>query len=134
MDQSKDGKQGNYKQGKRYRVDTVSTINININFDEEEMAELEEIGKRLKENLTIRDRTWRLRMYRKCFVGNECVEVMISLKIANNEQEAIKMGNKLMNAKIIQHITNEHGFENKHYFYKFVADITKDEEHEVEQD
>ena len=99
---------------------TPSTI------DEEQMAELEEKGRILKEHLEIRDRKWWGKSYTKCFVGNQAVQTMIKSQFVKDEKEAILLGNKLINAKIIQHYLHEHTFENKYYFYKFVTDIEEE--------
>ncbi len=84
-------------------------------FDDDEMNELQNKARELKEHLEIRDRKWHLKKYKKCFVGNQCVQMMIKLQYA-------KIGNKLIDANITRHVTNDNRFENKYYFYNFMMD------------
>ncbi len=49
--------------------------------------------------------------------------MIIKLQYAQTVKEAVKIGNKLMDANIIRHVTNDNRFENKYYFYNFVVDL-----------
>lgn len=69
--------------------------------------------------LDIKDRRYRVKIYKSCFVGNQCVAWLIENKIAENEQKAVEIGNQLMDRGIIAHVTKDHRFLNKNYFYKF---------------
>jgi len=76
----------------------------------------------LQENLDIQDRKYHFTTYRSCFVGSAAVPIIIVLKFAQSETEAIAFGNKLIDEKIIAHIAGER-FENKQFFYKFLVDL-----------
>ena len=64
----------------------------------------------------IRDRKYGLpsRLYTKCFVGNEAVQMMVGKGIDMDERDAVNIGNMLLTAGIFSHVLNEHPFEDKH--------------------
>merc|ERR1712154_426810 len=75
----------------------------------------------MEKNGFIKDRSYNLRNYKQCFVGREMMEKIVMLKLAENEKEALKFGNSLIETNIIQHVTKDHTFKNGYFFYKFVA-------------
>jgi len=83
-------------------------------------TDLEEIAKKLHTGLDIKDRRYHMKIYKSCFLGSHCVAYMLEHQIAKSEKEAIDIGNKLVDAKIISHVTKDHKFCNKNYFYKFI--------------
>ena len=98
----------------------------------------------------IKDRTYNLKKYKQCFVGKECISVIIALKLVSvkedanrrdsvnessqliiqNETNAIRFGQQLIANKIIKHVTNEHGFKNDNLFYEFVENYDNEIEEE----
>ena len=70
--------------------------------------------------LDIKDRKYRFKNYKSCFTGSHCVAWLLENKIVNTEKQAISLGNRLIDEGIIIHVTKDHRFENKNYFYKFV--------------
>ena len=73
----------------------------------------------LQRNLDIRDRRYKFKTYKQCFIGADAIKVMISLNLASNVDEAIVFGNKLIESNMIQHVTKEHSFKNEKLFYRF---------------
>eukprot|EP01084_Bolivina_argentea_P059742 109140_1 len=81
----------------------------------------------LQSNKLIKDRTWKLKNYKQCFIGKEIIPVIINLKLipvsltnrSENESNAIQFGNELINASIIQHVTKQHKFKNAKLYYEF---------------
>ena len=73
----------------------------------------------LQTNLDIRDRRYKFKTYKKCFIGTEAIKVIIKLNLASNGDDAIAFGNKLIETNIIQHVTNKHLFKNEKLFYRF---------------
>eukprot|EP01083_Nonionella_stella_P257941 882356_1 len=79
----------------------------------------------LQSNKLIKDRTWKLKNYKQCFIGKEIIPVIINLKLipvsltnrSENESNAIQFGNELINASIIQHVTKQHKFKNAKLYY-----------------
>ena len=78
----------------------------------------------LKGIVEVRDRRYGLppRNYPKCFVGSEAVSKMIDSGIAADAQDAVRIGNILLQAGAIRHVLNEHPFRNENLFYRFTAD------------
>lgn len=71
--------------------------------------------------LDIKNRTYRLQNYPLCFVGKEAVEWMRS-KYSISTPEAIKLGQKLIDEKIIHHVADDHEFKNAELFFRFYID------------
>lgn len=71
--------------------------------------------------IEIKDRRYRLTTYQACFIGEELVSWL-----QNNhnftKDEAIELGQILMEKKIIHHVTDEHSFMDKYLFYRFYED------------
>eukprot|EP00483_Globobulimina_turgida_P006065 UN06075 len=77
-------------------------------------------AKQLQEKLKIKKRKYKEKNYNNCFVGTECVKLIINLKFASNEQEAIDFGNQLIDYNIIQHVERRHTFKNEKLYYQFI--------------
>ena len=76
-------------------------------------------AQKLEASLDIRDRKYKFKTYRRCFIGSDAINVMISLNLASNEKEAMELGNKLIQSNIIQHVTKKHAFKNEKLFYRY---------------
>ncbi|MDJ0724529.1 MAG: hypothetical protein QNJ38_05400 [Prochloraceae cyanobacterium] len=71
--------------------------------------------------LEIKDRRWRLRIFKKCFVGQEGVNWLYKhLKVTR--PEAIKVGQELLKQGHIFHVLKEHDFKDGYFFYRFSMD------------
>ena len=86
--------------------------------------DLEGLTKHVKGLLDIRDRTYGLppKTYAMCFVGSEAVETLLREEIANDEADALRIGNMMLNAGVFHHVQQAHPFENKYLFYRFASD------------
>jgi hypothetical protein len=93
---------------------------------EQKLPEIQSIvaKMRAKGGLEIKARPYKLKLYHRCFVGNEAVSWIVeNLKISR--QEAVAFGQKLIDQKIIHHICDEHSFKDEHIFYRFYEDEGK---------
>ena len=70
------------------------------------------------EGLMIRDRRFRLTWYPDCFVGSEAVDWIVKTQKATR-QEAVRLGQRLVDRDVIHHVTYEHGFKDEYLFYRF---------------
>eukprot|EP00188_Purpureofilum_apyrenoidigerum_P000290 Plantae.Rhodophyta-Purpureofilum_apyrenoidigerum.ctg11204.p1 GENE.Plantae.Rhodophyta-Purpureofilum_apyrenoidigerum.ctg11204~~Plantae.Rhodophyta-Purpureofilum_apyrenoidigerum.ctg11204.p1 ORF type:complete len:557 (-),score=72.25 Plantae.Rhodophyta-Purpureofilum_apyrenoidigerum.ctg11204:323-1993(-) len=71
----------------------------------------------------IEDRRWNFRQYSKCFIGAELVNWLIDNVDGSLEREdAVEMGQNLLNAGILHHVTKSESFADQHYFYRFQED------------
>ncbi|NET16815.1 MAG: mechanosensitive ion channel [Okeania sp. SIO1H6] len=90
-------------------------INKNIDIDTlvEEMRGLN--------GVSIKDRQHRWDTYSKCFVGSEAVKWLMETQKLNLNQ-AISLGQLLIDRGLIHHVVDRHGFKNKYIFYRFYED------------
>ena len=85
---------------------------------------LKELTQKLKQNLEVKDRRWRLKTYTQVFLGTDAVQFFLREKYAANEADAVVLGSELMAAGIFQHCLRDHPFKNEPLFYRFVEDDT----------
>jgi hypothetical protein len=71
--------------------------------------------------LDIKDRNYRMNVYPRCFVGTEAVEWLIQTQDCSRE-EAIQLGQLLIDRGIIHHVLDEQPFRDDVIFYRFYAD------------
>jgi len=77
-------------------------------------------AKQLEHGLDIKENVYKGKTYKHCFSGTECVKVILDLKLANNEAEAVNFGIDLMRNGIIKHVEGLHAFKNQDLLYCFV--------------
>ena len=68
------------------------------------------IARQLRRAVTIRDREWRHRIYRSCFVGTEAVDVLLRQGRADSRAGAVALGLQLERAGFLQHVRGRHVF------------------------
>src|SRR5690349_18202014 len=60
------------------------------------LEHLQQIGRRLRKSVEVKDRWWRLMLFRQCFLGTEATESLITdpvtRKFAKNTDLAVKLG------------------------------------------
>ena len=71
--------------------------------------------------IEIKDRRYKLKTYPQCFIGSEAVE-WLSKKLDISAEEAVQIGQRLIDEKWIHHVSNKHQFENDYLFYRFEKD------------
>jgi potassium-dependent mechanosensitive channel len=71
--------------------------------------------------LEIKDRRHLINIYPKCFVGSEAVGWLMAHQRTTRDG-AIRIGQLLVDRRIIHHVLDEHSFEDKALFYRFYAD------------
>lgn len=85
--------------------------------------DLKELVTRMRDigGVRIGDRQYNLTTYHNCFVGTEAVLWFIqTLNVSIDE--AIRLGQRLIDEKWIHHVVDEHDFENEYLFYRFYWD------------
>ena len=97
----------------QYFLDVVNTINI-----KDVVARMRNIG-----GIIIKDRRYHLVSYPKCFIGHEAVEWMMK-NLSLSSEQAVRLGQRLIDEKFIHHVTDEHPFINDFFFYRFYWDET----------
>jgi hypothetical protein len=71
--------------------------------------------------IKIKDRRYHLRVYAQCFIGSEAVDWMRD-RLRISRGEAVRLGQRLMDAKHIHHVVDDHKFKDGHFFYRFYWD------------
>ena len=96
-------------------------MNVEASFDN---TDLEALTARVKHVLDIQDRKhgFPSKTYSKCFVGSEAVAQLVEEGIASDEEDAVHIGNMMLNAGVFHHVLDAHPFENANLFYRFVSD------------
>ena len=70
------------------------------------------------QGVSITDRRWHFRLYLSCFIGSELTTWLLKhFKDVDSRVEAVKLGNELMEAGLIQHVDKRHNFRDGNYFY-----------------
>ena len=69
---------------------------------------------------SVLDRSYRGATYPRCFVGSEAVEWMQAQGRTLNE--ALSIGQQLVDMSLIHHVLDEHPFKNEKLFYRFYRD------------
>lgn len=73
--------------------------------------------------LDVRDRVYRLKTYRECFVGQEAVDWLVQDR-AVSRAEAVRIGQRLVAFDLIRHVRDEHDFEDAELYYRIVRPDT----------
>ncbi len=96
-------------------------INEQVTLDSDE---LEEISRNFRSIVDIADRKYGFpaKTYADCFVGQEAVSKLIENGMAADEQDAVQLGNLMLQAGVFHHVQRAHAFKNEYLFYRFATD------------
>ena len=99
-----------------YRVDQLRGFrNIPI----ADLALEEIVGAMLKiDGLAIKDRQYKWKNYPRCFIGSEAM-TWLQENLGLSQEEALQLGQRLIDEKWIHHVTDEHSFRDEYLFYRF---------------
>jgi hypothetical protein len=81
-----------------------------------------EMAMLMRSNIEVKDRTYHLKNYEKCFVGFEAVQYLIENNFASSVDEAIVLGNVMLEQGLFFHVARDHSFKNERLFYRFTID------------
>ena len=59
-----------------------------------------------------------LQKYQGVFTGTELVDWLLSKQLATSREDAVSYGDILLQGQIIEHIFQEHYFQDENYFYQ----------------
>lgn len=84
--------------------------------------EREEFLKRLYKGVEVKNRRYRFRKYKRCFVGSEAVDFMVLSGWAKSREDAVRIGRQLQTKfSLFEHVVDpeRHLLEDDYLFYKF---------------
>ena len=79
---------------------------------------------RSEQGVEIKTRRHRLKLYQRSFLGNEAVDWIVK-KVKVSRDDAIALGQKMLDKEIFKHVTNDHPFKDEPLFYRFNEDKGK---------
>ncbi len=69
------------------------------------------------------DRRWHWKLYYNCFLGFDLTSWLLSkFKDITTRDEAVELGNELMNKGLFQHVQKRHQFRDGNFFFQIAAD------------
>lgn len=75
-------------------------------------AGLEEIARKFEAKVDVRNRNFRLRNYKSCFIGNEAVTCLMKVAKLSDRQSALALGQEIASKfNLFQHVTGDHALE-----------------------
>ncbi|CAD7699825.1 unnamed protein product [Ostreobium quekettii] len=77
------------------------------------------VSQEMRSGLQVKDRTHNFKKYPACFTGKEAVAFFMAKKYAQTEEDAIKLGNCIMEMGVFEHVTRDHELKNEGLFYRF---------------
>eukprot|EP01130_Rhizamoeba_saxonica_P015561 TRINITY_DN7021_c0_g1_i2.p1 TRINITY_DN7021_c0_g1~~TRINITY_DN7021_c0_g1_i2.p1 ORF type:complete len:427 (+),score=88.47 TRINITY_DN7021_c0_g1_i2:45-1325(+) len=74
------------------------------------------------DGIVVKNRKFRLKTYKDCFVGTEAVDFLVNNQLATSRLEAVNIMNELMGNGLLIHVTNDHIFKDQGYFYRWTLE------------
>lgn len=79
---------------------------------------------RSERGVEIRTRRHKLKLFQRCFLGTEAVDWIVA-KTKVSREDAINLGQKMIDKGIFHHVLDEHQFKDEELFYRFDDDEGK---------
>ncbi|KJE92479.1 hypothetical protein CAOG_08700 [Capsaspora owczarzaki ATCC 30864] len=98
----------------------------NLSPADELRQSLDILAARMMSSLEVKDRKFLLRTYKDCFVGTEAVDWLLSRGVAEDEEDAVRIGNLMIKNNLFQHVTLDHLFKNENLFYRYTSTYGSD--------
>lgn len=78
----------------------------------------------------LKNRRWHLTLYKNVFVGHDAVDWFLKFfEDVNDREEAIVLGQSLMDRGVISHVLKGHSFLDGYYYYQFTEDYKSGGKH-----
>ncbi|CAM9133390.1 unnamed protein product [Chrysoparadoxa australica] len=77
------------------------------------------LSQTLEQIVPVADHKYLLKTYPACFTGSGFVDALIKAGKASSRAEGTETGVSLLEAGLLNHVTQEHGFQDGGYFYRF---------------
>ena len=86
------------------------------------MTSLAALSSSMREHVEVRDRRYRMRTYKSCFLGSAAVAWLVDAGHAETVSGAISLGNRMIRDGLFRHVAGEHLLEDAKLFYRFEVD------------
>ena len=88
-----------------------------------QQLELEKVVMQMRNigGVAIKDRRYNLKSYPRCFVGKEA-SAWFAETFDLSSEDAVRLGQRLIDERWIYHVAQEHGFKDAELFYRFFWD------------
>jgi len=84
---------------------------------------IQHIAKELFEGVEIKDRTYRMKSYRQCFLGSDAVSLLVNNGHANARDDAVQLGRIIARRmSSFEHVTQDYELFDDDKFYRFTTD------------
>ncbi|KAL9089964.1 MAG: hypothetical protein Q9165_005493 [Trypethelium subeluteriae] len=78
--------------------------------------------------IPVMDRRWHLRLHYNCFVGSDLVSWLLKyFKDVETRDDAVELGNNLMQRGLFQHVQQKHTFRDGNFFFQIATDYRRRE-------
>ena len=77
-----------------------------------------------EKGVEIKTRRQKLKLYQRCFLGNEAVDWIVD-KTKLSREDAVVLGQKMIDKGLFHHVLDEHKFKDEELFYRFHQDEGK---------
>eukprot|EP00759_Apiculatamorpha_spiralis_P013642 PhF_6_TR20469/c0_g1_i1/m.29443 len=111
------------KKGKHDNVSVLRSLSRGYTLGKVSMT-YGEVMHTLHAMVNIKDRSYHMRTYPRCFVGSELVTAILRNTEygATTRSEAVYLGNQLLQSGVIAHVCKEHNFKDEYLFYRCHSD------------
>ena len=73
-----------------------------------------------RESADVRDRKFRMKTFKQCFVGREIVDALVNKGVVSTRKEAVQFGRTLAKElDLFEHVTGDHAFCDEYLFFRF---------------
>ena len=107
----------------RARLDLESGAGAGDDAGDNELAAVMIHFRDVRTGVEVKDRKYRFKKYRQCFVGSEAVDFLVDNGYVASRFEAVELGEKMRAAGLFSHVVDDHGFKDDKLFYAFDPDF-----------
>ncbi len=106
-----------------YRDDHAKVVKKSKTTDVVSKVDLRKLVTKMRDidGISIQDRRYKLNVYDRCFIGSEAV-AWFRKKLKISPEQAIKLGQRLIDEDWIHHVLDKQSFADDYYFYRFYWD------------
>ncbi|MEO0012475.1 MAG: hypothetical protein RLZZ535_864 [Cyanobacteriota bacterium] len=103
-----------------------SSVNNSLAKGNAQRISLRELASNMhsERGVEIKTRRHKLMLFQRCFLGNEAVDWIVA-QVKVSREDALILGQKMLDKGIFQHVSNEHQFKDEPLFYRFNEDQGK---------